>query len=221
MLHRDYLMQLVEELSRALVKIAFFKEEKKYDDALLEIRNTGKSLIGIDLNMLNYISDADLLALFKPDDPTNAGRFLVLAGLLNEEGEIDFEMNNKNEGYRCYLKALVLYCEAVKFKDVLNPEKYFEKIDLLIVKLNEYLLSANTKNSLIGYYEICGKYSKAEDLIFEMAETGDEQVINTGISFYKRLLLKTDEEIEKGNLNREEVENAIRELKSLHINDTD
>jgi hypothetical protein len=215
MLESDYLMRLVEQLAKALSKILFLKEEKKYDDALEEIRQAGKLLIGVDLNMLNYISDADLLALFKPDELMNSGKFIVLAELLNKEGEINSETGKVNESFRCFIKALVLYCEAIKFKDVLKPEDYFEKIDKVILHLSDYDLSWNAKNSLINYYEISGKYSKAEDLIFELAEGGDAQILSSGLSFYNRLLLKTDEEIEKGNLSREEIENAINELKSL------
>ena len=196
MLHRDYLMRLVEQLARALAKILFLKEQKKYEEALQEIRQSGKVLVGVDFNMLDYISDADLMSLFKADDPLNAGRFIVIAELLKEEGDIYLELDKENESFRCYLKSLVLYCPAIKFNEILNPDDYLEKVDILIQKLSNYEISWNAKNSLINYFEISGKYSKAEDLIFELAEAGDEQVISNGISFYNRLLLKTDEEIE-------------------------
>jgi hypothetical protein len=212
MLYRDYFERIFELLALALAKISFLKEQLKYDEALLEIMDTGKKIVGLDLNMLNYISDVDMLRLFKSEDPSNAGKFIVLAGLLNEEGDIYFNTKNNSGGYVCYLKSLVLYCEALKFNDIINPQDYFDKIEKLIINLKDFDLPWNTKNSLINYYEISGKYSKAEDLIFELAEAGDEQVISSGIAFYNRLLLKTDEEIENGNLNREEIQNAILEL---------
>jgi len=74
MLHRDYLMRLVEELSKSFSEIAFLKQDKKYDDAISEIRKTGKTLVGLDLNMLNYISDADF-----------AGNYLNLMTRLMQE----------------------------------------------------------------------------------------------------------------------------------------
>jgi len=205
----------------ALARVSYLREQKKYDEALLEIMDSGKKIVGIDLNMLNYISDVDMMNLFKSEDPSNAGRFLVLAGFLNEEGDIHFNLKNNNEGFRCYLKSLVLYCEALKYKDVIKTNEYFDKIEKLIENLNEYDLPWNVKNNLINYYEEAGKYSSAEDLIFELAEAGDEQILSSGLSFYNRLLLKTDEEIEKGNLTREEINNAILELKKWHADNTD
>ena len=215
MLYRDYLERLFEMFAVALARVSYLKEQKKYDEALLEIMDSGKKIVGIDLNMLNYISDVDMMNLFKSDDPSNAGRFLVLAGFLNEEGDIHFNLKNNNEGFRCYLKSLVLYCEALKYKDVIKTHEYFDKIEKLIENLQEYDLPWNVKSNLINYYEEVCKYSIAEDLIFELADAGDEQILLSGISFYNRLLLKTDEEIEKGNLTREEIENAILELNKM------
>ena len=215
MLHRDHLMRLVEQLVQALAKIDILKEQQNYSQALDVIRETGKLLVGVDLSMLNFISDSDLLTLFKAGDPLNAGRFIVLAGLLYEEGDINLILEKNNESFRCYLKSLVLYCEAIKFKEILNQQDYFDKIETIVQKLSGYDLTWNAKSSLIIYYEATGKYSGAEDLIFELAEAGDEQILSSGISFYQRLLLKTDEEIEKGNLTREEIENAILELNKM------
>ena len=221
MLYRDYLERLFEMFTLALARVSYLREQKKYDEALLEIMDSGKKIVGIDLNMLNYISDVDMMNLFKSEDPSNAGRFIVLAGFLNEEGDIHFNLKNNSERFRCYLKSLVLYCEALKYKDVIKLNEYFDKIEKLIENLNEYDLPWNVKNNLINYYEEAGKYSSAEDLIFELAEAGDEQILSSGLSFYNRLLLKTNEEIEKGNLTREEIENAILELKNWHTDNTD
>lgn len=215
MLYRDYLERLFEMFALALAKVSYLKEQMKYDEALLEITDSGKKIVGVDLNMLNYISDVDMLSLFNSDDPSNAGKFIVLAGLLNVKGDICFSLKNENEGFGCYVKSLVLYCEALKFDDIININDYFDKIEVLIEHLKEFDLPWNARKSMIYYYEVCGKYSKAEDVIFELADAGDEQIIKYGISFYNRLLLKTDEEIEKGNLSREEIESAIQELKSL------
>jgi len=81
----------------------------------------------------------------------------------------------------------------------------------------KYLLSANAKNSLIGYYEICGKYSKSGRFDFcnwlNPETTGNRQwnfILQTGFC------LKAMKKFENGNLNREEVQNAINELKSFH-----
>ena len=65
---------------------------------------------------------------------------------------------------------------------------------------------------IIDYYEFSGQYSKAEDLIFELIENNNKDIIDRSVSFYKKLLHRTDAELESGNLSREEVNDALDEI---------
>jgi len=59
-----------------------------------------------------------------------------------------------------------------------------------------------------------GKYARSEDRLFELAKRRPEEGLQVGIPFYERLLKKTDQELERGNLPRNEVKEGLEELKA-------
>jgi hypothetical protein len=66
---------------------------------------------------------------------------------------------------------------------------------------------------LFRYYESAGKYSKAEDVLFEALEdSGGADWVAAGQAFYERLAGKSDAELAAGNLPREELEESREEL---------
>ena len=88
MIERDYIMRMIQMLVQALIRIFSFKEKKEYPQALNEIQNASKTLIGVELDVIRRLSDVqiiDLLTLVKDF----GGLKCYLAGmLLKEEAEI-------------------------------------------------------------------------------------------------------------------------------------
>jgi len=62
------------------------------------------------------------------------------------------------------------------------------------------------------YYERMGRYDRAEDVLYEILEVKPE-FSNEGVQFYERLLKRSDEELVKGNLPRDEVLEGMQEMK--------
>ena len=56
------------------------------------------------------------------------------------------------------------------------------------------------------------KLQKIKKKIFELIENNNKDIIDRSVSFYKKLLHRTDEELESGNLSREEVNDALDEI---------
>ena len=216
MLYRDYFMRLVQELAVVIARVLFLKEQKKYDDALDLIRQNAKTLAGIDLDMVRHFSVEDLLRLFNLDDSANVGKFIALAVLLKEEGSVFDGKGDEGSAYESYTKSFVLYCEALKFTDIVAIDTYRDAVDEVIDYIISYKLSEPVILRLIKYYEMAGRFSKAEDLIFENLDK--ENILTAGISFFKKLLLKKDDEIEAGELTREEAERSLEELNRHVIN---
>ena len=216
MLYRDYFMRLVQELAVVIARVLFLKEQKKYDDALDLIRQNAKTLAGFDLDMVRHFSEEDLLRLFNLDDSANVGKFIALAVLLKEEGSVFDGKGDEGSAYESYTKSLVLYCEALKFTDIVDLNTYRNAVDEIIDYIISYKLSEPVILRLIKYYDMAGKFSKAEDLIFENLDK--ENILTAGISFFKKLLLKKDDEIEAGELTREEAERSLEELNRHVIN---
>lgn len=209
MLQRDYLLRMTEMLASVLAKVLFNRENKNYEEAEKEIETAAKTIVGLDLRIINILKPDDIIRLMKTTD-LYAGRCLVSAELLKEYADVH-ELNGK-ESASIMLKSLLLYIEALLSKDLPEPEKYFAKVNELIAKIPENLVSDELNSRIIDYYEFSGQYSKAEDLIFDLIENKSKDIIERSISFYKKLQHRTDEELVSGNLSREEVNDALEEI---------
>lgn len=209
MLQRDYLMRMTEMLTAVIAKVMFNKETKNYEEAEKEIETAAKTIVGLDLRIINILNPEDIIQLMKTSD-LYAGRCLVSAELLKEYADVH-ELNGKDNS-SIILKSLNLYIEAILSKELPEPEKYYSKINELISLIDESDLKDDLNFKIIDYYEFSGQYSKAEDMIFELIENNNKDIIDRSVSFYKKLLHRTDEELESGNLSREEVNDALDEI---------
>ncbi len=209
MLQRDYLMRMTEMLTAVIAKVMFNKETKNYEEAEKEIETAAKTIVGLDLRIINILNPEDIIQLMKTSD-LYAGRCLVSAELLKEYADVH-ELNGKDNS-SIILKSLNLYIEAILSKELPEPEKYYTKINELISLIDESDLKDDLNFKIIDYYEFSGQYSKAEDMIFELIENNNKDIIDRSVSFYKKLLHRTDEELESGNLSREEVNDALDEI---------
>lgn len=214
MLQRDYFLRMAEMLASVLAKVLFNKQNNNYEEAEKEIETAAKTIVGLDLNIINILSTDDIIKLMKTTG-LYAGRCLISAELLKEYADVH-ELNGKVSG-SIKLKSLSLYIEALLSKELPEPEKYFSKINDLIKGIPGDEVSDELSLKLIDYYEFSGQFSKAEDLIFELIEKNSSEIIDRSVSFYKKLQHRTDDELLKGNLSREEVNDALEEI--LNIKD--
>lgn len=214
MLQRDYFLRMAEMLASVLAKVLFNKQNNNYEEAEKEIETAAKTIVGLDLNIINILSTDDIIKLMKTTG-LYAGRCLISAELLKEYADVH-ELNGKTSG-SIKLKSLSLYIEALLSKELPEPEKYFSKINDLIKGIPGDEVSDELSLKLIDYYEFSGQFSKAEDLIFELIEKNSSEIIDRSVSFYKKLQHRTDDELLKGNLSREEVNDALEEI--LNIKD--
>ncbi len=212
MLQRDYLMRMTEILVKVLSKVLLFKKEMRYEDAKKEIETAAKTIVGIDLRLLSLLSVEDILKLLKTSD-VYAGRCIISAELLREYGDV-FELQDY-KGIDIFLKALHLYLEALFTKELPIPDIYFPKVNEIIDKLTEIEVTIELKYKLIEYYELSGQYSKAEDILFELLGENSNKIKDKAILFYKRLQNRTNEQLNNGNLSREEVEESLEEIYKL------
>jgi hypothetical protein len=214
MLQRDYLLRMTEMLAAALSKILFNIEKKDYAKAENEIVSAAKTIIGLDLKMINILNIEDIMKLMKTSD-LYAGRCIVSAELMNEYGFVIKMNGNETESINIYQKSLRLYLEALLAKEIPEPGKYFSKVNELILKLKEVEISDELNKLLIDYYELSGQYSKAEDIIFQLLENQNTEIKNKAVSFYKKLHLKSDEDLIAGNLSREEINESLEEISQM------
>lgn len=199
-------------LGRALARILFFRETKSYDAALLEIDNAGRSLLGLNTDTIERLPAAGLKSVLGSDPALLRSRMYTAGVLLKEKAEILDLMDNESETAALYVKSLRLMLEEIEGIEELDGGKGIANVDAVIEKLKEYDLPDDLKRQLISYFGHTGRYDRSEDLIFEMVES-DPEFVPEGISFYEKLLAKSDSELENGRLPRNEVQDALEELR--------
>ncbi len=212
MYQRDYLLRMIEMLGQVMAKVLGQKDLKSTEEALLDIDRAGKMFIGLDSVMVSSFSDEDLIALLHSGGALDTNKCLAVAELQYAEGQVLELRNDGKEFLLRYQRSLNFFLEAIIEDRDISAGLYDEKINFLLGKLNDILLPTSVLKKLFQYYEHQGAYAKAEDVLFELIETNPAETRNDGIVFYKRLLCKTDDELERGNLPRNEVEEGMREL---------
>jgi hypothetical protein len=146
----------------------------------------------------------------------DANKSLLLADLLDAEAEIDELRGDYEQSDARYLKALNVLTRVALQLTHKPIAEHIERIDGFVDKLQDVSLPMATKGFLFLYYEQIGRFSQAEDMLFDMldAATDEEEITigDSGVAFYQRLLQRNDHELEAGGLPRAEVEEGLREL---------
>ncbi len=212
MINKDYILRMAEKFGRALAIILRLREYNKHEEALIYADDLLLQMTGLTSGFINSVSEDMLIQAISPLGMLNVDKCLWIAVLLKSEGEIYEELGNSNESYYRYLKSLNLYLLALFSEPTLEDMQ--ADIDELLNKLADYELPIGTKEKLFRYFEHIGAYDKAENTLFEIIEPNTANVgfVGLGAAFYRRLLLKSDAELQKGNLSREEVEEGLTQL---------
>ncbi len=212
MLNKDYMMRLIEIMMKALSRISLLVEEKKYLDALGVVTEAGKMMTGLDFTMFDYLSDTELLNMIKSRDGTYKNKFLVLGELLAKEGELHNLNNDPSKALKSLIKSISFYIDGIDENDSIIIEDYIPKIENVIGLLSEYDLPVHIKQKLIRYYEITGQYSLADNIVFEIIGEKKPEVYKQAYEFYNILLMKSEEELGKGDFSKEEVRDSLSEI---------
>ena len=214
MLHRDYIMRMIEQLSVVLMKILFNKQSKNYDRALFEIDNAYFTILEMDPLKIKHMSETELVELLDLEQGFEAERAVVIAELLREEAEIsELQSGFDNTVLDLLKKSFCLYIEAIQTNE--NFDSYMETVNGIVLKITDYECSDVVKFRLFRYYELIGRYDQAENILYELIESQYPDIKQTGERFYKRLLEKPDSELRDGNFTREEAEEGLAELESF------
>ena len=222
MIRQDYIMRMIEQLVRVLMEAAALKKAKKYTEALLTVDQALQQLSGFDSKFVNSLPDDSLIALLKTGDALDADKCIIVADLLDIEGDIYEVQDQLQESYYRHLKALNLFLAAFLSRTQTSLPHHFAQIEPIVDKLEPYDLPLETKHRLWPYFERVGRYAQAEDLLYELIEVepGPKEMIEQGISFYQRLLQKSNQELATGNLPRAEIEEGLAELRVLRQGQT-
>jgi Family of unknown function (DUF6483) len=212
MISKDQTSSLVSRMTETLPRIEVLKKEQRYKEAIDEINETVRSELGLSPRFVKGVTEGDLLGMFR-SGLISPPRATALAKLLKERAEINWALGEPKNGLIRTVKALTLYLEAFDKVQESAFLDYYSDIETLAANLGEHKLPEPVLAKLFAYYETAGRYSKAEDLLFETLEaSADAAWVELGRQFYERLAAKSDAELAAGNLPREELEESRAEL---------
>jgi tetratricopeptide (TPR) repeat protein len=211
MIERDYLMRMIQMLAAVLAKVLLHRDLKQYDEALKEIDEAAERLIGIKWKFLHSLPDKQLIELLAYDE--NLNKMLVAAELLREESEILLEQGKTDESVVQGMKAFSLFAELVITEKSFLAVTSVEKFASLLRRLEDFEFPYSLEQKRFQYYEIRGDLASAEAVIADVFEKNPD-IRDQGISFYRRMLKKTDKELKEGGLSREKIETGLAKLTS-------
>lgn len=217
MFQRDYILRLVEQLAKTLGAVLTLKRAKRFEEAGRVIAEAAKNFVGLQIETLLALPVDQIVALFNPSGSLDAGRCLVVAELLYEAGEVGSLKGDEETAYHCRVRSLGLLLEVSgreSLDRIPDSQRYLSKIETLTDALSTHGQIFDIQKRLVGHYERQGDFANAEDVLFELIDAGHHEVIAPGIGLYRRLLTKSDEELERGKLPREEVEDGLAQLKA-------
>ena len=217
MIRRDYILRMIEEFIRALVRMRGLKKAGRWDEAAQAVDLEFKKLLDGGADAAMQLSEKELLAQLSQNDGTADMRekVFVVAALLSEAGEIADAQGRMEEGRKSYLKALHLVLETLARGETGELPEFVPKVEMLIQALVLTELPPRTQAMLMQHYERIGEFAKAEDALFALveAEPDCDRVVDFGTAFYQRLLGQSDGALTAGKLPRQEVEEGLAELR--------
>jgi hypothetical protein len=223
---KDYLIRQLKPLSAVLAQMLHLRQIHQEAEARLLINSTAQETLGLGTDLMLHLPYEHLMAMLREDTQEGLVKSLILADLLQESAQLFDAEQKPQDSYLCYLKSFNIFFEVMFVKDssgieqLLGAEAWQEqsaKMAQVVAALRAFDLPEAISFKLVSYYEQTGQYAQAEDLIFELIDITDDQtfVVDKGIRFFKRLRLKTDEQLIAGNLPRDEVNTALQELLEL------
>ncbi len=211
MIERDYIMRMIQMLVQALLRILSYKQKKDYPKALTEIQNASKTLIGVELDVIRRLSDVQIIDLLTLVKNFGSPKCYLAGMLLKEEADI-FELQGKtSESIDARTKSLSLLTEAAIERGAAENPDHATAIGAVSDRLNHDDLPGHIHKKLFHFYELTGQYAKGEDTLYEILNK-EPGFVEEGLLFYGRLKNKSDEELEKGNLSRKEIDESANTL---------
>lgn len=215
----DFIKRLISQFFVALHKLLGFYKKEDYQGATEMVAQIRLELLGLSDHLANSLSPLDLIHMLSPGDEPNPAKPLILAELFKVEGDIYSAQGEEKSSFQSYLKSLDLLLEIAKEINETEFSDKFSDVESVAELLDEFVLPADTLATLFHYYESAGKYTLAEEALFDYIEDSSnaQEGVTAGLTFIKRLRDKTVEELSAGELTMVEVDEIETQL--LEIQD--
>jgi hypothetical protein len=162
--------------------------------------------------MLTSLSDAEFVHLLGLGDRFDVEKCVAAAELLRMAADVKYAQQDEPSAYHCRVTSLSLFLELLQREAGTLPNEYYETVERLISELSVYELPVGLVRKVLRYHELRGRLDLAENILYELMER-EPGVLAEGVDFYGRLQAKSDDELAKGGLSRNEVEEGLERLR--------
>lgn len=211
MIRQDYFIRMVQELTHVVARVQFLRRREEYEQALHEIDRVFRQFWEVDPG--RPLSLDELILACSQEEESVAEKMVSLADLLKEQGDLFALQQKTSDSQHSYGLSLGLYLETLRTSVV--SMDLIQKAEHLIEQTKDARLPADVLKRLLSYYEARGMLAKAEDVLFDWLDTSDPNAPVGGLAFYDRQAAKSDEELERGDLPRGELESGRAEVTKL------
>jgi hypothetical protein len=212
-------MRQIELAAQALARILVAAKGGKRDQALALFDEAYKPLVGVSGRVVATLDEEQLLTLLTSGSAPDPRRVTVAVELLVTEADLRAEAGEEKQAAANYRRALGLTAYLAGHLGRLPEGDLARK---LADRAGTLGLTPSQRLHLARLHEALGQYGDAEDVLFEVLDDDpDDTAIDHGIAFYQRLLAKEDDELNAGNLPRDEVRGALAELLRRQVEPVD
>ena len=164
MFRSDYILRVIEQGTTALAVVLGLRRARRHAEALAEIGRLLRQEWGLDLTFLAQLDVDSLLRLVRSEAAPDIGKCVVLADLLQAEGEIHGELGQPAEHEDRALKALALLLEVAHASEDSTLPALAPRIDNLSNQLAEVVFPEALNDRLGAYYDRLGPPAAAAPL---------------------------------------------------------
>ncbi|WP_282937805.1 DUF6483 family protein [Paenibacillus sp. RC67] len=215
MYRRDYLMRMIEQFTVSMGQVMFQRQNRRFAEAMELLTQAMKQLLGLNSKMVRALSVKDIITLLSTNGHFDAGKGLLLSDMLVAEGDVLNDAEQEEEASTCLVKALELLLNIRRMEDAEHGmTDVDERIAAVLPKAQNIRMTPFMMEVLIEYHDTAGQLSKAEDMLFFMLDDdpGNTTAIEQGIAMVERWIKLSPEDIEKGNLSTEEIQESYHVL---------
>jgi len=135
MFTEDYVLRQISLLVAVLMKVTGLAKGGEYQDAHQVIDQTIEEVFGLDAEIVKQLDEPGLTSLLTSAYGIDLGKYYLLAGLLDAEGDVLASQHREKESRQDYQRALDLYLKLSA-----NPPADLEQeIQLKILEIQKKL----------------------------------------------------------------------------------
>ncbi len=223
MAQKDYLVRQLEAFAQGLAQAILMRETRREMAATLILDELSERFLGLRATDLASLSYGALLSRLRADDELEADHRLMASDLLEETALLLEAEGKSGEALPVYALSFRLLAEMSDSGGIAALQGREGRLDRTATAIQRADLDRDTLALLWRHHLRMQRYAAAEDVLFRLLETsaderGDaRELVEKGIETYYSLLELSDEALEGGGLSREEVLEALEELRALRL----